>query len=58
MELKVEQLDLEMVDISGSRFQKVKAEELLFDNVNLAKTQIKNANMSGMALKDVNMARL
>jgi uncharacterized protein YjbI with pentapeptide repeats len=56
MNLKVEQLQVEMADMSGSTFQKVKAEELRFDNVNLAKSQIHNANMSGMILNDVNMA--
>lgn len=56
MELKVERLDFEMADLSGSRFQKVIAEDLYCDNVNLAKTQINNANMSGMALNDVNMS--
>lgn len=55
MDLKVEQLALEMADISGSTFQKVKAEALIFNNVNLSKSQINNANMSGMVLNDVNM---
>jgi uncharacterized protein YjbI with pentapeptide repeats len=56
MELKVEKLDLAMVDISGSILSKVNAEGVQFDNVNLAKSNINNTNMSGMAMNDVNMS--
>ncbi|CAG7644770.1 pentapeptide repeat-containing protein [Paenibacillus allorhizosphaerae] len=56
MNLKLEKLELEMADISGSRFEKVKAEDLNFNDVCLVRTQIHNANMSGMALNDVNMS--
>lgn len=55
MELKIDRLDVEMADISGSRFEKVKAEELYFNDVCLVRTRINNANMSEMALHDVNM---
>ncbi|MDQ1914883.1 pentapeptide repeat-containing protein [Paenibacillus sp. GD4] len=55
MSLKVEPLDLLMADISGSKWQEVRAEELNIDNVSLAKTKINNANMSQMSLNDVNM---
>jgi uncharacterized protein YjbI with pentapeptide repeats len=55
MSLKVEQLDLQKADISGSKWQEVRAEELDIDNVSLAKTKINNVNMSEMTLNDVNM---
>jgi hypothetical protein len=38
MSLKVEPLDLQKADISGSKWQEVRAEELDIDNVSLAKT--------------------
>ncbi|TCZ78911.1 pentapeptide repeat-containing protein [Paenibacillus albiflavus] len=58
MSLKVEPLDLHKADISGSKWQDVKAEELDIDNVSLAKTNINNVNMSGMILNDVNLSGL
>ncbi|MFC8687082.1 pentapeptide repeat-containing protein [Brevibacillus porteri] len=56
MNLKVEPLDLQMADISGSKWQEVRAEELDIDNVSLAKTKINNVNMSQVTLHDVNMS--
>jgi hypothetical protein len=56
MELKTEQYNLEMADITGSKFSKVRAENLSFDNVNLARTVINNANMSELSLNDVNLS--
>lgn len=56
MNLKMEKLELKLTDITGSRFEKVKADELYFNDVSLARTQITNANMSGMSLHDVNMS--
>ncbi|MFD2611585.1 pentapeptide repeat-containing protein [Paenibacillus gansuensis] len=58
MSLKVEPLDLQRADISGSKWQEVRAEELDIDNVSLAKTKINNVNMSDMSLNDVNMGRI
>ena len=58
MSLKVESLDLQKADISGSKWQEVRAEELVIDNVSLAKTKINNANMSGMTLNNVNLSGL
>lgn len=58
MGLEVEKLDVRMADISGSTFKEVKAQELDFDNVNLAKSRINNANMSEMVMNDVNMSDL
>ncbi|WP_314591121.1 pentapeptide repeat-containing protein [Paenibacillus terrigena] len=58
MSLKVEPLDLQKADISGSKWQEVRAEELDIDNVSLAKTKINNVNMSEMSLNDVNMSGL
>jgi len=58
MSLKVEPLDLQKADISGSKWQEVRAEELAIDNVSLAKTKIHNANMSGMTLNNVNLSGL
>lgn len=58
MSLKVEHLDLQRADISGSKWQEVRAEELDIDNVSLAKTKINNANMSGITLFDVNLSGL
>ncbi|MGF7050786.1 uncharacterized protein YjbI with pentapeptide repeats [Paenibacillus sp. DS2015] len=58
MELKVEKLEVVMVDISGSTFKDVNAQELNFENVNLAKSQINNANMSGWVMNDVNLSEL
>jgi uncharacterized protein YjbI with pentapeptide repeats len=55
MSLKLEKWDLQMADISGSKWQEVRAEELVIDNVSLAKTKINNVNMSEMTLNDVNM---
>ncbi|NOU94407.1 pentapeptide repeat-containing protein [Paenibacillus sp. LMG 31456] len=55
MGLNVEKLDLKMVDISGSKLQEVRAEELDINNVSLVKTKINNTNMSKMNLNDVNM---
>ncbi|MBB3109602.1 uncharacterized protein YjbI with pentapeptide repeats [Paenibacillus phyllosphaerae] len=55
MSLKVEPLDLQKADISGSKWREVRAEELDIDNVSLAKTKINNVNMSQMSLNDVNM---
>lgn len=40
MSLNVEQLHLQMKDISGSKWKDVRAEELDIDNVSLAKTKI------------------
>jgi uncharacterized protein YjbI with pentapeptide repeats len=57
MGLSVEKFDLQRKDISGSRMQEVKAEELYLDNVSLAKTSIHNANMSQMSLNDINMSK-
>jgi uncharacterized protein YjbI with pentapeptide repeats len=56
--LKVEPLDLQKADISGSKWQEVRAEELDIDNVSLAKTKINNVNMSEMTLHDVNMCEI
>ncbi len=58
MGMKAETLDLEMTDISGSKWHEVRAEELDIDNVSLAKTKINNANMSEMVLNDVNMSSI
>ncbi|MCL1701510.1 pentapeptide repeat-containing protein [Lysinibacillus sp. Bpr_S20] len=56
MSLRVEKLDLQKADISGSKWQEVRGEELDIDNVSLAKTKINNVNMSEMTLNDVNMS--
>ncbi|CAI8968214.1 hypothetical protein EMIT07CA2_50393 [Brevibacillus sp. IT-7CA2] len=56
MNLKAEPLDLQMADISRSKWQEVRAEELDIDNVSLAKTSMNNVNMSQMTLNDVNMS--
>jgi uncharacterized protein YjbI with pentapeptide repeats len=56
MELKKEQYQLEMVDISGSTFTKVMAEKVSFDNVNLAGTMFNNINMSEVSINDVNLS--
>lgn len=56
MGLKVEQLHLQMRDISGSKWQDVRAEELDIDNVSLAKTKLNNVNMSELSLHDINMS--
>ncbi|MFC4100687.1 GrpB family protein [Paenibacillus xanthanilyticus] len=53
--MNTERLDIRMRDISGSRFEEVKAESLRLDNVSLAHSHIHNANMSGMRLDDVNL---
>lgn len=55
MSLKVERLDLQKADISGSKWQEVRAEELDIDNVSLARTKINNVSLSKMTLNDVNM---
>jgi uncharacterized protein YjbI with pentapeptide repeats len=56
MSLKVEQLHLQLRDISGSKWQDVRAEELDIDNVSLARTKINNVNMSEIMLHDINMS--
>ncbi|WP_253901833.1 pentapeptide repeat-containing protein [Brevibacillus sp. HB1.3] len=58
MNLKAEPLDLQMADISRSKWQEVNAEELDMDNVSLAKTTMNNVNISQMTLNDVNMSGL
>ncbi|WP_186576052.1 pentapeptide repeat-containing protein [Aquibacillus kalidii] len=56
MGLDMKKCDLQKVDISGSKWEEVNAEELIIDNVSLAKTTINNVNMSNMLLSDVNMS--
>ncbi|MDW0117442.1 pentapeptide repeat-containing protein [Sporosarcina thermotolerans] len=53
--LNVKNFDLKKADISGSKWQEVKAEKLEIDNVSLANTKINNVNMSKMAINDVNL---
>ncbi|TCN26194.1 pentapeptide repeat-containing protein [Mesobacillus foraminis] len=55
MGLKTQKLDLQMADISGSKWNEVNAEGLEIDNVCLAHTKFNNVNMSNLDLNDVNM---
>ncbi|MDD9268812.1 pentapeptide repeat-containing protein [Paenibacillus sp. GCM10023248] len=57
MDLKTDRLNVQMSDITGSTFSKLRAENMAFHDVNLAGTSIHNANMSGMAYNDINMQR-
>ncbi|GMK48140.1 pentapeptide repeat-containing protein [Paenibacillus glycanilyticus] len=58
MSLKVGPFDLRQSDISGAKWQEVRAEELVIDNVSLARTSINNVNMNAMKLNDVNMSEI
>ena len=58
MSLKVGPYDLQKADISGAKWQEVRAEELDIDNVSLARTSINNVNMNAIKLNDVNMSEI
>jgi uncharacterized protein YjbI with pentapeptide repeats len=50
-----ELMELKSADISQSKFEEVRAEQLVFNNVSLAGTKINNANMSEMQFIDINL---
>ncbi|WP_099156935.1 pentapeptide repeat-containing protein [Virgibacillus ndiopensis] len=50
--LKKQFMDLEMAEISGSKFNHVLAEKLHFHNVNLSGTKITDANLSDLHIED------
>ncbi|GLX67996.1 pentapeptide repeat-containing protein [Paenibacillus glycanilyticus] len=58
MSLTVGPYDLQKTDITGAKWQEVRAEELEIDNVSLARTSINNVNMNAMKLNDVNMSEI
>ncbi len=54
--LQIDVLDVKQKDISGSKFQEVKADNLEFDNVSLTGTTFNNVNLSKLSLNDVNLS--
>ncbi len=54
--LQIDVLDVKQKDISGSKFQEVKADNLEFDNVSLTGTSFNNVNLSKLSLNDVNLS--
>ncbi|MCM3628666.1 pentapeptide repeat-containing protein [Paenibacillus glycanilyticus] len=58
MSLTIGPYDLQNADISGAKWQEVRAEELNMDNVSIARTSINNVNMNAMKLNDVNMSEI
>ncbi|QDS32775.1 hypothetical protein [Brevibacillus brevis] len=54
MNLKVEPLDLQMADVSGSKWQEVRAEELgQFRNCDLSNVEITDCDITGLKINGI-----